>query len=258
MRSTLSTALLAVIALLCLIPADANAFERRKNRENRENREEGDRNGGTLEGLLTTRSENFIEVRADGDDKPVKYTPLWKGDRTGGPDKAMLAKFTELKSNTRVRLRWSQDDHGRHVEEIQTIAKDEPRREGERRDGERRDGERRDGERRDGERMDGDRREGGGDRMGDRGDAERSRRWNKEQERNGGTAKGVITDKGESWIDVKGDNGNITRYTPRWLGDNGIDKDMVVALKQIHTGDKVELEYTQDDKPRVVTIEKVK
>jgi len=64
---------------------------------------------GTVIGKLTDKGPNFIEVKADGEEKGRKYVPHWVGGQPaqgGGPDKKLLKVFSELKVGSRVEIEW--------------------------------------------------------------------------------------------------------------------------------------------------------
>jgi hypothetical protein len=74
--------------------------------------------GGTVIGVLVAKGENFIEVKADGEEKARRYVPQWVGGtpaQGGGFDKEMLAKFRTLKLGSRVRLEWKFEERPRVV-----------------------------------------------------------------------------------------------------------------------------------------------
>ena len=69
-------------------------------------------------GLLTAKGDNFIEVKADGEEKGRRYVPHWVGGapaQGGGPDKKMLAVFEKLKVGSRIRLVWEFEERPRAV-----------------------------------------------------------------------------------------------------------------------------------------------
>ncbi len=77
-----------------------------------------------------------------------------------------------------------------------------------------------------------------------------------------GTVTGVITEKGEGWLRVKGTGGENERYMARWIGGmpadgGGLDKDMVKTLTAVKVGDKVELKCIFDERPRVTELKVV-
>lgn len=71
------------------------------------NPEEGKK--GVTIGKLVAKGENFIEVKADGEEKARKFVPEWRGGapaQGGGPDKQMLQTFRQLKVGSRIEVDW--------------------------------------------------------------------------------------------------------------------------------------------------------
>jgi hypothetical protein len=82
---------------------------------------------GTVTGVVMAKGENWIEVKADGEEKARRYVPHWRGgnpDKGGGPDKEMMAKIKEVPLKARVRLEWSFEERPR-VEKIEVLKKEE-------------------------------------------------------------------------------------------------------------------------------------
>src|SRR5262245_11116104 len=53
---------------------------------------------GTVTGVVIAKGENWIEVKADGEEKARRYVPHWRGGAPkdgGGLDKEMIAKIRE-------------------------------------------------------------------------------------------------------------------------------------------------------------------
>ena len=64
---------------------------------------------GKVIGTLTDKGTNFIEVKADGEEKGRKYVPHWVGGlpaKGGGPDKKVLKVISELKVGSRIEVEW--------------------------------------------------------------------------------------------------------------------------------------------------------
>jgi hypothetical protein len=64
---------------------------------------------GKVIGTLTDKGANFIEVKANGEEKGRKYVPHWVGGAPadgGGPDKNVLKVISELKVGSRVEVEW--------------------------------------------------------------------------------------------------------------------------------------------------------
>jgi hypothetical protein len=76
-----------------------------------------------------------------------------------------------------------------------------------------------------------------------------------------GAVTGVVTAKGENWIDVRGDGEErARRYVPRWRGGapaagGGLDKEMVARIGEIPVHSRVKLDWAFDERPRVEKIE---
>jgi hypothetical protein len=107
--------LAGVLALALTVTAGGRADEPKKNPD------EGKR--GTVTGVVTAKADNWIEVKADGEEKPRKYVPHWKGGAPkdgGGPDKDMVARIKEVPVKARVRLEWSFQERPR-VEKIEVL-----------------------------------------------------------------------------------------------------------------------------------------
>jgi hypothetical protein len=103
MRELLRLAIgLALIVGLAWTREEASAQDKKP-----KNPEEGKK--GTAIGILVAKGDNFIEVKADGDEKARKYVPQWMGGAPsagGGPDKEVLKIFRELKVGSRIEVDW--------------------------------------------------------------------------------------------------------------------------------------------------------
>src|SRR5262249_9904306 len=60
---------------------------------------------GTVVGTVTSRGKDFIEVKADGEEKARRYAPHFPG-RPHGTDKATLELMPKISVGTRVQLDW--------------------------------------------------------------------------------------------------------------------------------------------------------
>jgi hypothetical protein len=86
---------------------------------------EGQRKG-TLVGVVTAKGENWIEVKADGEEKARRYVPHWRGGlpaQGGGPDKAMVAQIRATPVGSRVRLEWEHDGERARVVKLEVLKK---------------------------------------------------------------------------------------------------------------------------------------
>ena len=82
---------------------------------------------GTVTGVVSAKGDNWIEVKADGEEKARKYVPHWKGGLPkdgGGPDKTMVAKIKETPLNSRVKIDWEFEERARVVK-IEVLKKPE-------------------------------------------------------------------------------------------------------------------------------------
>lgn len=64
---------------------------------------------GTVMGLVTAKGENWLEVKADGEEKARRYVPHWVGGLPkdgGGPNKEVLKAIKKVKIDSRIRMRW--------------------------------------------------------------------------------------------------------------------------------------------------------
>ncbi|MCI0462522.1 MAG: hypothetical protein L0Z62_36695 [Gemmataceae bacterium] len=80
----------------------------------KQNPDEG--KSGTVVGIVTAKGENFIEVKAAGEERGRRYVPRWIGGLPkdgGGLDKDMLKVFRELKVGSRVRVEWKFEERAR-------------------------------------------------------------------------------------------------------------------------------------------------
>jgi hypothetical protein len=84
---------------------------------------------------------------------------------------------------------------------------------------------------------------------------------NQGEVRRKGVVTGVVTAKGESWIEVKGDGEErARRYVPHWRGGapatgGGPDKEMVARIKEVPVHSRVMLNWAFEERPRVEKIE---
>src|SRR5690349_12255105 len=74
---------------------------------------------GVTEGVLTNKGENWIAVRADGEQESTKLVPRWIGGvptNGRGPDERALAKIREVGIGSRLKVAWLRDGHLRVVD----------------------------------------------------------------------------------------------------------------------------------------------
>jgi hypothetical protein len=82
---------------------------------------------GSVTGVVTAKGDNWIEVKADGEEMARRYVPHWRGGapaQGGGPDKEMVAEITKVPLNSRVKLDWTFEERPR-VEKIEVLKKPE-------------------------------------------------------------------------------------------------------------------------------------
>jgi hypothetical protein len=73
---------------------------------------------GTVTGVVSAKGENWIEVKADGEEKARRYVPHWRGGLPkdgGGPDKEMVAEIKKTPVNSRVKIDWEFEERARVV-----------------------------------------------------------------------------------------------------------------------------------------------
>jgi hypothetical protein len=71
---------------------------------------------GKAIGTLTEKSETFIEVKADGEERARRYVPHWRGgapEQGGGLDKKVLKTFKDLRVGSRVEVQWEFEERFR-------------------------------------------------------------------------------------------------------------------------------------------------
>jgi hypothetical protein len=81
-----------------------------------------------------------------------------------------------------------------------------------------------------------------------------------ERARKSGAVVGVLTAKGQAWIEVKADGEEkARRYVPNWVGagppEGGPDKAVVKVINGLKVGSRLRVEWQFDERPRVVKIE---
>ncbi|MCI0641843.1 MAG: hypothetical protein L0Y72_11385 [Gemmataceae bacterium] len=83
----------------------ATAQEKKKEKDPLEGKK-----GKTIGKLMAKDAKKgFIEVKADGEEKPRRYVPQWKGGLPadgGGFDKNVLKVFEKLEVGSRIEVEW--------------------------------------------------------------------------------------------------------------------------------------------------------
>jgi hypothetical protein len=104
---------LLFIGALALILSGARAADEHKPaQESKQSRK------GIVTGIITAKGENWIEVKADGEERARRYVPHWRGGvprEGGGPDKEIVAQIRELPVHSRVKLDWEFNERPRVV-----------------------------------------------------------------------------------------------------------------------------------------------
>ncbi|MFN5327700.1 MAG: hypothetical protein ACOYNP_07080 [Gemmataceae bacterium] len=78
---------------------------------------------GEVTGVVVAKGDNWIEVKADGEEKARKYVPHWRGGNPaqgGGLDKKMIAELKKIPVKSRVRMDWTFEERPR-VEKIEVL-----------------------------------------------------------------------------------------------------------------------------------------
>ncbi|MBI3272240.1 MAG: FecR domain-containing protein [Planctomycetes bacterium] len=249
--------------------------------------------GGALVGVVVAKGETWIEVRGEEPKETRKYVPEWRGGSPqdgGGLDPGMLKRLREVLVGSRVKLEWKADERPR-VLRLDVLAPppengSEPaaggaeagREEGKEpgkgaavaagEDGKRENGSDEgpsvDGERKGGDREGGgvaDRKPGDGERRpgeGDRKGADGRREPGDPERDGGGFVEGIVTAKGDDWVEVKGLPGNETRrYHALWVGGGpkdggGPDKEMLRQIREVPVMARVGLQWKFEEHLRVV------
>jgi len=86
--------------------------------ERKPDEKKDEKKSGTVTGMLTAKGDNWIEVKADGEEKARRYMPHWVGgnpNQGGGPDTKMVEVIKGLKVGSRVRVQWDFEERPRVV-----------------------------------------------------------------------------------------------------------------------------------------------
>jgi hypothetical protein len=112
MKRALSAMLVLVASFALVATSDVSGQDKKKEKDPMEGKK------GKVIGLLTEKGPNFIEVKADGEEKGRRYVPHWVGGlpaQGGGPDKKMLKIISELKVGSRIEVDWEFEERLRVV-----------------------------------------------------------------------------------------------------------------------------------------------
>mgnify|MGYP005844506081 CR=1 FL=1 len=209
--------------------------------------EKAEKRAGVIVGTLTAKGPNWIEVKADGEEKARRYVPHWRGGLPkdgGGPDKAMVRVINGLTVGSQLRVGWEFEERPRvvKVEVLEKAApgdgdREEPRREG--RDEPKRPAKGEGGAREGGPRE-------GGPREGGAAGGEEGRH---------GQSVGTIAAKGSNWIDLKGDGDAKPRRYYFLIGR--VSRELQQAHRELPVGTRVRVEWTFVETWRMLALQKL-
>lgn len=77
-----------------------------------------EKKSGTIVGVIAAKGKDYLEVKADGEEKARRYVPRWVGGAPkdgGGYDKETVKTIGELKVGTRIKLEWEFEERPRVV-----------------------------------------------------------------------------------------------------------------------------------------------
>jgi hypothetical protein len=103
--------------LACVVATAASAQDKKDEKKADEPRK------GTVTGIVAAKGDNWIEIKADGEEKARRYVPHWRGGAPasgGGPDKDVVAKIKGTPLHARVRIEWVFEERPR-VEKIEVL-----------------------------------------------------------------------------------------------------------------------------------------
>ena len=107
-RILMAVAVLGVsLGLVALGGGDSALAQEKKKEKKEKNPLEGKK--GSAIGTLTEKGPNFIELKADGEEKGRRYVPQWVGGlpaQGGGPDKKIVKLISGLKVGSRIEVQW--------------------------------------------------------------------------------------------------------------------------------------------------------
>jgi hypothetical protein len=184
---------------------------------------------GTFAGLITEKGEGWLRVKAPTGESE-RFTARWVGglpDAGGGLDKDMVRAIAERRVGDKVELKWVLEERKRVVELklIEAAPAETPK------------------------------------------PAEKPKETPKPavtptssfEKGTTGTFTGLVTEKGDGWLRVKSADGKSERFTPKWVGTGtgvggSFDKDIVKAIAERKVGDKVEIKWSMDERPRVLEL----
>lgn len=91
-------------------------------KEQKKDRKEDEevRSGKTV-GIVVSKSEKFIELRGDGEERARKYHPRWLAEPKPGFDPEILKAFQRLTVGSRVQVEWRSSNHGPMVHRVEVL-----------------------------------------------------------------------------------------------------------------------------------------
>lgn len=120
--------LFGLLLVAACLPGAAVAQDKKDEKKDDKKKEE---KKGTVVGVLSAKGDNWIEIKADGEEKARRYVPHWRGgapDKGGGPDKEMVASIKKLKVGSRLRIEWVFEERAR-VEKIEVLKEKDEKKE---------------------------------------------------------------------------------------------------------------------------------
>jgi len=174
-----------------------------------EKKAEPEKKSGAVVGVVTAKGVDWVEVKADGEQKARRYTPNWVGGAPkdgGGPDKEMVKVIKELKISSRVRLEWKFDERPRLVK-VEVL----------------------------------------------KGTTDQSTPEKATTKK--GTVAGVLTAKGDGWVEIKADGEEKAR---RYYPHGNSPPELRQAIRDTSLGSRVRIDWEFLERPRVLKLEVIK
>jgi hypothetical protein len=214
-------------ATFCCLALSGVVLAGEKDKEKDKKGEEGRK--GTTIGVLVSKGENVIELKADGEEKGRKYVPQWVGGapaQGGGFDKAMLKTFKELKVGSRIQVDWIFEERLRALNVKVLKAADKEEKKGSREQTA---------------------------AVGDKKDTKEDLKLPKDVK--SAKAVGVLTAKGKNFIELKADGSETPR---KYFLHFGGTKKLLHAIQDIPVGSRVQIEWAMIEHYRVLDMELIK
>ena len=90
-------------------------------KEKKDGKDEEEARSGKTIGIVVSKSEKFIELRGDGEERARKYHPRWLTEPKPGFDPEILKAFHKLTIGSRVQLEWRSSNHGPMVHRVEVL-----------------------------------------------------------------------------------------------------------------------------------------